>query len=68
MYGEGPRRTAAKVVVLGALHLFAILLGVARVGALSFFSAPGLIPAVRLGRGRLLLAAGGEAPPRRDRT
>ena len=40
MYGESSRRTAAKVVVLGALHLLAILIGVASVGALAFFSAP----------------------------
>ena len=39
MYGESSRRTAAKVVVLGALHLLAILIGVASVGAMAFFSA-----------------------------
>ena len=41
MYGESPRRTIAKVMVLGVLHLVAILLGVASVGALAFFSARG---------------------------
>ena len=41
MYGDSPRRTAAKVVVIGVLHLLAILIGVASVGALAFFSAGG---------------------------
>lgn len=38
LYGEGPRRTAAKVLLLGSMHLLTILIGVASVGALAFFS------------------------------
>lgn len=39
MYGEGPKRTMAKVVVVGSMHLLAIVIGVAAVGAASFFAA-----------------------------
>ncbi len=39
MYHDSPRRTAVKVLLLGSLHLLSILIGVASVGALAFFSA-----------------------------
>ncbi len=38
MYADGPKRTAVKVALLGSMHLLAILIGVAMVGALAFFS------------------------------
>ena len=41
MYGESPRRTAGKVIVLGILHLVAIAIGVISVGAMAFFSTQG---------------------------
>ena len=39
MYGEGAKRTLLKVFVLGSMHLLAIVIGVAAVGAAAFFSA-----------------------------
>ena len=38
MYADGPKRTAVKVALLGSMHLLAIVIGVAMVGALAFFS------------------------------
>lgn len=39
VYGEGVRRTWVKVILLGGLHLLAIVSALATIGALSFFSA-----------------------------
>jgi hypothetical protein len=38
MYGEGPRRTFAKVLVLGCIHLLMIFVCLAMVGAAAFFT------------------------------
>ncbi len=38
MYGEGRRRTLVKVLMLGSVHLLAIVSGVAAVGAAAFFA------------------------------
>lgn len=39
VYGGSPRRTLVKVVMIGAVHLLALLIGVASVGALAVFMA-----------------------------
>ena len=38
IYGDGPKQTAVKVLALGFVHLLAICIGVAAVGAAAFFS------------------------------
>ncbi len=38
MYGDGPKRTVVKVLLLGSMHLLSIVIGVAAVGAAAYFS------------------------------